>query len=224
MLKLNRTVYILESNYVEPRMNIERPVTRKMRKYAQVLDGAREVFLRDGFEGASVDEIARAAGVSKATLYSYFPDKREMFMEMACVQCEQQAETMLQEIDQCAPVAEVLERAARGLLQIILSEFGVRMFRICVAEADRFPELGQQFYETGPAMGQRLLADFLRLACERGELEISDFSMAAAQFQELCKADVFMRLAFGVTTEFSQAEIDHVVTEAVATFMARYGT
>ena len=203
-------------------MNIERPITRKGRKYAQVLDGAREVFLRDGFEGASVDDIARAAGVSKATLYSYFPDKREMFMEMACVQCEQQAEAMLQEIDQSAPVAEVLDRAARGMLQIILSEFGTKMFRICVAEADRFPELGQQFYETGPAMGQRRLSDFLQCACARGELQIADFSMAAAQFQELCKADIFMRMVFGVTNEFSEDEIDRVVTEAVATFMARY--
>ena len=204
-------------------MNIERPITRKGRKYAQVLEGACEVFLRDGFEGASVDDIARAAEVSKATLYSYFPDKREMFMEMACVQCEQQAEAMVQEIDQSAPVAEVLDRAARGLLQIILSDFGLRMFRICVAEADRFPELGRQFYETGPAMGRRLLAEFLRLACDRGELRIEDHDMAAAQFQELCKADVHMRLTFGVDTEFSQAEIDRVVGEAVATFMARYG-
>lgn len=204
-------------------MNIERPVNRKGRKYSQVLSGAREVFLRDGFEGASVDEIARASGVSKATLYSYFPDKREMFMEMACVQCEQQAESMLQEIDPDAPAAEVLEMAAHGVLKLILSEFGVKVFRICVAEADRFPELGRQFYETGPAMGRRHLAEFLRVACSRGELKVGDPDMAAAQFQELCKADVYMRLVFGVDTTFSEAEIDRVVREAVTTFMARYG-
>lgn len=204
-------------------MNIERPVTRKGRKYDQVLEGAREVFLRDGFEGASVDDIARASGVSKATLYSYFPDKREMFMEMACAQCEKQAESMLQEIDQCVRADQVLTQAARGLLRLLLSDFSVKVFRICVAEADRFPELGRHFYETGPAMGQRLLADFLRLATERGELVVEDFAMAAAQFQELCKADVFMRVVFGVEVEFSEADMDRVATEAVTTFMARYG-
>lgn len=52
------------------------------RKFAQVLEGARKIFLRDGFEGASVDNIAREAAVSKATLYSYFPDKRLMFIEV----------------------------------------------------------------------------------------------------------------------------------------------
>ena len=58
-------------------------VVRTGRKFDQVLAGAREVFMADGFEGASVDDIARAAGVSKATLYSYFPDKKLLFMEVA---------------------------------------------------------------------------------------------------------------------------------------------
>ena len=55
----------------------------KGRKFTQVLEGARTVFLRDGFEGASVDDIAREAGVSKATLYSYFPEKKMMLIEVA---------------------------------------------------------------------------------------------------------------------------------------------
>ncbi|WP_372674886.1 TetR/AcrR family transcriptional regulator, partial [Aquicoccus sp.] len=50
-------------------------INRSGRKFDQVLEGARKVFMADGFERASVDDIARAAGVSKATLYSYFPDK-----------------------------------------------------------------------------------------------------------------------------------------------------
>ena len=204
-------------------MNTQRPAIRKGRKFDQVLAGAREVFLRNGFEGASVDDIARASGVSKATLYTYFPDKRAMFMEMARAQCEAQAEAMLQEIDTNAPAAQVLAQAARGVLRLILSEFGIKVFRICVAEADRFPELGQQFYETGPAMGRKHVAEFLRLAHARGELRVDDPEMAAAQFQELCKADIYMRVVFGIESRISEAEIERVVDEAVATFMARFG-
>ena len=63
-------------------MNTQTPILRKGRKVEQVLAGAREVFLRDGFEGASVDEIAKVSGVSKATLYSYFSDKRRLFQEV----------------------------------------------------------------------------------------------------------------------------------------------
>ena len=62
-------------------------IVRTGRKFDQVLEGARTIFLAVGFEGASVDDIAREAGVSKATLYSYFPDKRLLFTEVARTEC-----------------------------------------------------------------------------------------------------------------------------------------
>ena len=63
-------------------MNDTQTIVRTGRKFDQVLRGAREVFLRDGFGGASMDDIARQARVSKATVYSYFPDKRHLFVEI----------------------------------------------------------------------------------------------------------------------------------------------
>ena len=71
--------------------------------------------MRDGFEGASVDDIAKAAGVSKATLYSYFPDKRLLFSEVAKGECNRQADGAIAEIDINAPV-EVNLAAAAGHL------------------------------------------------------------------------------------------------------------
>ena len=76
-------------------MNAPQPVIKQGRKWSQVLDGARTVFMRDGFEGASVDDIVREAGVSKATLYSYFPDKRHLFTEVARIECERMADETL---------------------------------------------------------------------------------------------------------------------------------
>ena len=73
------------------------------RKYDQVLEGARQVFMADGFEGASVDEIARVAEVSKATLYKYFADKRMLFMEVANNECQRQAGAALDNIVLAAP-------------------------------------------------------------------------------------------------------------------------
>ena len=200
----------------------DRPRPHRGRKYDQVLDGARTVFLMAGFEGASVDDIARAAGVSKATLYSYFPDKRLMFMEMAERECSRQAAAALQVIDMSAPPAQVLRLAAQRLMQILLSDFSQRIFRVCVAEADRFPELGRAFYESGPALGRARIMDYLRQSHARGEVEISDFELAADQFAELCKADLWTRAVFGIQSRFTDAEIDRVVDGAVSTFMARY--
>lgn len=200
-----------------------RVTPRKGRKYDQVLDGARAVFLVAGFEGASVDDIARAAGVSKATLYSYFPDKRLMFTAMAERECSRQAAAALQVIDMSAPPGKVLRQAAERLIEILLSDFAQRIFRVCVAEADRFPELGRSFYDSGPALGRARIMDYLVQACARRELVIDDMELAADQFTELCKADLWTRAVFGIQSHFSAAEVARVADGAVSTFLARYG-
>jgi AcrR family transcriptional regulator len=203
-------------------MNEQLPI-RKGRKVGQVLEGARKVFLRDGFEGASVDDIAREAGVSKATLYSYFPDKRLLFIEVASGQCRRQADEAMVAMDMSRPPREVLRLVATTFLDFIFSDMGQRIFRICVAESDRFPEIGQDFYRFGPMVLRAALVDYLGQACERGELKIDDLPLAADQFAELCKADLWPRLVFNVQSTVSQPEIDRIVDGALETFMARYG-
>ncbi len=205
-------------------MNDLNAIVRTGRKFQQVLDGARTVFLSDGFEGANVDDIARAAGVSKATLYSYFPDKRLLFMEVVTTECRNMADRTLELIDQSNPPREVLTTAARQFVPFLLSDFAQSCFRICMAERDRFPELGRTFYANGPEMGRDRLVEYMKRAAERGELAIDDFDMAAEQFSELCKARLWIRAAFGVQTEFSEAEIEDVINNAVETFLARFGT
>ncbi len=205
-------------------MNEASPTIRKGRKFEQVLATARELFLQLGFEGVGVDEIARQASVSKATLYAYFPDKRHLFMEVARLECAHQAERLEAKIDPDASVPEVLGVVGRGFLEIVLSEFGRNMFRVCVSEGVKFPELGRQFYESGPAVMRAGMTEFLEAGVARGELDIDDVSLAADQFPELCKASVFLRLVTGIQTEFSAAEIDRIIDGAVETFMARFGS
>ncbi|MCV2881679.1 TetR/AcrR family transcriptional regulator [Actibacterium sp. XHP0104] len=197
---------------------------RKGRKFDQVLDGAREVFMRDGYEGASVDDIARAAGVSKATLYSYFPDKRLLFLEAARSECQRQARRALDQLDPAAPVEHALRTAAEHMIGFLLSTFGQGVYRLCVAESDRFPELGQMFYASGPAHVREQISAYLQYATARGDLAITDFDLAADQFTELCRADLFPKVIFGVQTRFSESEIRRVIDGAISTFMARYGT
>lgn len=197
---------------------------RRGRKYQQVLAGARDVFMADGFEGASVDTIAKRAGVSKATLYSYFADKRLLFMEVATCECGKQAAAAFDDLDMDAPPAEALRFAGTHLLGFLLSEFGQKVFRICVAETDRFPELGARFWESGPGLVERTLCRYFSRAKARGELAIDDHCLAAHQFAELCKAELFPRLVFGMQTEFTEAERARVIDGAVEMFLARYAT
>jgi len=196
---------------------------RKGRKFDQVLDGARAIFLADGFEGASVDAIAREAGVSKATLYSYFPDKKQLFMEVAKRECSRMADSALEVIDMANDPRVVLTEAGTRIVRFVLSDFAQRVFRICVAEADRFPDLGKVFYENGPELGKQRLKAYFADAVSRGYLKIDDADLAAEQFGDLCKSVLWHRAVFGIQREFSDAEIARTVHGAVETFVARYG-
>jgi TetR/AcrR family transcriptional repressor of mexJK operon len=196
---------------------------RKGRKYDQVLEGARSIFLRDGFDGASVDDIAREAGVSKATLYSYFPDKRLLFMEVAKAECGRQADEAMQLIDDSAPVAEVLTLAAERITGFMMSEFGQRIYRMCVAESDRFPGLGAEFYNSGPMLVRERLSEYLISARARGALEVQDVSLAADQFVQLCKASIHERQIFGLGGTITAANVRQVIDGAVSMFLAAYG-
>ncbi len=204
-------------------MNDATPVVRKGRKFDQVLEGARKVFMADGFEGASVDDIARQANVSKATLYSYFPDKRLLFMEVANQECARQSQAAIDNIDMSAAPRQVLSQAGRHFLRFITSKFGQQVFRICVAESDRFPEIGRAFYRSGPERMRAEMAEYFAGSIARGELQIDDLALAADQFGELCKADLWPRLMFGVISSVSEDDIARVVDGAVETFLARYG-
>ena len=196
---------------------------KKGRKFDQVLEGARQIFMRDGFEGASVDDIARAANVSKATLYSYFPDKRLLFSEVARIECNRQAEEAMQQITEATTVEEILHEAANRAVRFFLSDFGQQMFRICVAESYRFPELGKRFYASGPGLFSERMSGLLTPYAERGELKIDDMELATKQFGELCKADLFVRCLCGVECDTSEEGIERVVQGAVDMFLARYG-
>ena len=204
-------------------MNAAAQTIRRGRKFDQVTCGARAIFLRDGFERASVDDIAREAGVSKATLYSYFPDKRLLFLEVAKAECRRVADDAEALIDDTAPVAQVLQMAAERIIGFMMSDFGARMYRVAVAESENFPAMAQDFYHSGPLMIRERLSNYLRKAVERGELAIDDISLAADQFAQLCKADIQDRLIFGGAGCCSAQELKRTVEGAVAMFMARYG-
>jgi AcrR family transcriptional regulator len=201
----------------------DKPQIRKGRKFDQVLEGARTIFLRDGFDGASVDDIAREAGVSKATLYSYFPDKRLLFMEVAKSECARQADEALAAIDFRQPPKVVLSQAARQIIDFMASDLGQGIFRLCVAEGERFPELGRAFYASGPELVHRSLLGYLKLATDRGELVIDDLDLAAHLFAEMCKADLHPKLVFGVECCPASADKERVIRGAVSMFLARYG-
>jgi len=196
-------------------------------KAKQILEGARSAFQELGFEGTSVDEIARRAGVSKPTLYSYFGDKQALFAASFANECRGQADSAFAGLDFSdeACVETALRKIARGITAFVLSPSAMSMFRSAVAESARFPDLGRTYFETGEMTKARLIEVF-RQAMEAGVLKIDDLDLAAHQFIVLCKADAFHKRLFlqagDHAGEPSEAEINRVADAAVRLFFDGY--
>jgi len=126
-------------------------------------------------------------------------------------------------LDLDAPVRDVLTALGRTILRVVSSDFGIALFRISVAEAERFPEIGHEFYASSNAVAEAKLVRYFDHAVARGDLVIEDRVMAAHQFKELCKAWVVPRRLMGVIPAVTEADANRVVSSAVETFLARYG-
>jgi hypothetical protein len=110
------------------------------------------------------------------------------------------------------------------MMAFFLSDFGRGVYRTVVAETDRFPGIGREFWDNGPAHARAIMIDYFREAIGRGELEIEDLNLAADQFAELCKADMWPRMMMGIARSFTEDERQRVARGAVEMFLARYGT
>ncbi len=196
--------------------------TEESAKRRQILDGARAVFLSQGFDAASMGEIARAAGVSKGTLYVYFESKEELFQAIAQQQCQAQAEGLFDLDSDSDDVEATLTRLGIGFVGFLCQPDKASPLRTVIAIADRMPEIGRQFYETGPACGIAMLAAYIKRQVDAGALAVDDCEVAAAQFLEACQATLFKPVLFNFAPPPSPERIEHVVKIAVRTFLAAY--
>jgi AcrR family transcriptional regulator len=191
-------------------------------KRRQIIDGAQKVFMAQGFDAASMGEIARVAGVSKGTLYVYFKDKEELFDAIVGMECRAHAEAIFSFDAHDHDVAAVLTRLGVAYAKFLCRPGGAAPLRAVVAIAERMPEMGQRFYETGPARGIAQLAAYLEAQVAAGALEVEDCEVAAAQFIDTCQSTLFKPMLFNFGTPPSNERVEHVVKIAVRTFMAAY--
>ena len=191
-------------------------------KRRQIMDGARAVFLAQGFDAASMGEIARAAGVSKGTLYVYFENKEQLFEAIVHEQCHAQAEGLFN-LDATNPDVEAaLTRLGIDFVHFLCQPGKASPLRTVIAIADRKPEIGKKFYETGPARGIGMLASYIKTQVEAGTLVVDDCEVAAAQFLDSCQSTLFKPVLFNFAPPPPRERIEHVVKIAVRTFMAAY--
>ena len=192
-------------------------------KAESILAAAQRTFLAGGFGAVSMDAIAREAGASKATLYAYFSSKEELFGAVVAREGERYFRGFSAgELDPREVEASLTE-IARRFLALVLSPDAIAVNRITIAEAMRFPQLGEVFWRAGPERSRTQIEGFLRRAVEAGTLDIADFRRAAEQFIALLRGDIHLRQMLRLDKPPTAAELDAAAKGAVATFLRAFG-
>lgn len=201
---------------------------RSDRKRAAILDAATTTFLRRGYLGASMDEIAAAAAVSKQTVYKHFADKESLFTEIVISTVDRASDPVYAvavSLEPSGDLAAELRDLARRLLSAVMQPTLLQLRRLVIGEAGRFPDLGRTFYERGPQRTiEALSVAFERLAAE-GALRLDDPGLAAAHFNWLIMSIPLNRaMLCGIDEPLSPADVERYADAGVAAFLAAYGT
>jgi TetR/AcrR family transcriptional repressor of mexJK operon len=194
-------------------------------KHRAILTAATDLFAARGYGAVSMDAIARAADVSKATLYAHFESKDRLFATIVQVACLEHIMPADELPDDATPDGELEDDAAlraigTRVLRFFLRDRSLAIHRLVIAESVRFPELGRAFYENGPVAGGKRLAAWM---AGRPGLVVPEPEVAAEQFIALLRAGLYLRATLGLGPEPTEAAIDTAVTAAVGTFLRAFG-
>ena len=188
-----------------------------------ILDIARETFLKEGYAAASMSAIGARAGGSKATLYTYFPSKADLFAAVMGDMCERSRLELTSEADSASDMPTALRRLGARYVRLMLADELVTLHRLVVAESGRFPELGEALYVVGPRLGKATLADRLERHLAGGDLRPCDPLRAAGHFFDLCLSGLYRRRLWNLAEPITQADMDLNVETAVDVFLRAYG-
>lgn len=196
-------------------------------KCRQILAAAESLFTAQGYGAVSMDSIAKAAGVSKATLYAYFSSKDRLFATIIADACagSDTSQTLLPDPDALPeddPRAALTQLGGR-MLRFMLSDDVLSIYRVVIAESPRFPELGRAFYEGGKQVSCQWTADWLARQRAAGMLFMDDPEEAARHWMSLLRGDLFLRGMIGLEPRPTDADIDAAVRSAVDMFLRAYG-
>ncbi|QNW92969.1 TetR/AcrR family transcriptional regulator [Acinetobacter seifertii] len=189
-------------------------------KDQKILDAATKFFLIHGFSGTTTDMIQKEAGVSKATMYGCYKNKEAMFAAVIERQCTNMQEQIILVETKAKNLRSALTDIGKTYLCFILSHSGLAFFRVCIAEAVRFPELSEKFFQVGPQRLANIIAGYLEKSVKQGEIKSSSSSDAAANiFLSLLRSDAHLKCLTHPDYLISESEISIWVEYVVNLFL-----
>lgn len=201
---------------------------RSGRKRRAILDAATALFLAQGYEGTSMDEVAAKAAVSKQTVYKHFDEKGKLFRAII-LGIAMQADAFVAELPRLLSAGEDLEitlaAVARRYIATVMNPSVLRLRRLVIREADRFPELAQTYYARLPGRTLDILAEQFAELAQQHRLRVPIPAMAAAHFAYLVLGvDVDRAMFLGSDTIPPAEALAAHADAAVKVFLTAYGT
>jgi TetR/AcrR family transcriptional repressor of mexJK operon len=178
-------------------------------KAMAIMQAAKALFLEHGFGAVSMDQIAKKAGVSKATVYAHFTSKEKLFAEMVFAACASEWNGEIPGLTSESDIRGILEDVLRIVVGYLLSPEPLSVYRIIIAEGPRFPDLPKAFFGNGPLPMIRKLSSFFSEANHLGLLSVPDTRLAAEQAIWLVRGPISIRrmLDVGVSADFPSEEV-----------------
>ena len=205
----------------------EDATARAARKRVQIQRAAVGPFLRDGYAGTGIDDIAAAARISKQTLYKHFASKEELFLSIIHDTVGEVLDELFHRIDArlegTANLEQELLALASRYIGLIMRPELLALRRLVIGEAGRFPQIGDVWWREGPARFTGELAPQLKRLADEGQLTLDDPVLAAAHFNWLVLSIPLNAAMFCPSREFTQEELQHYAAAGVRAFIAAYG-
>ena len=191
-------------------------------KAETILAAAERAFLASGFGAVSMDQVAREAGASKATVYAHFTGKEELFGAVVARVSERRFGGFSAEALDPRDIERSLTTIATRFLDLILSPEAIALNRIIIGEVTRFPALARVFWAAGPERSRAQIEAFLSRAAAAGTLTIADPRIAAEQFAALARGEIHYRSLLQPGERADAAALRAAASAAVATFLRAF--
>ena len=208
---------------------IDAPRARRAPRLASggaIRDAAARLFLENGYQATSMDDIAAAAHISKQTIYTHFPGTEQLFADLVLGNAERVeafVETLRATFDKAGNLEDGLREVARLYARFVIRPEVLQLRRLVIGEAGRFPDLARTYYERVPEHVYGALASLLKDLADDGRLRIDDPLLAAHHFAWLILGMPLDRGMFLPAEEASGgADLDDLADAAVRVFLAAY--
>ncbi|NLR16048.1 TetR/AcrR family transcriptional regulator [Pseudoalteromonas peptidolytica] len=181
--------------------------TRAEQKDKAIKDAATKLFIKNGLDGVSVDDIAKAAKVSKPTIYSRYKTKEKLFVAILIGECEKQIEKMFEPRGDKQTLEDFIHKKAFEYISFITDPWYVNLLRNAIYYSGHFDEIGEAFLRFGPRKGVSKLANSLAVEIDKGELKAVDPSDAAEFIISRSKSNCFFNAILARTLENADEDI-----------------